>query len=418
MNLRRIFAHAVARRVAYALVAFVLAALGLGQARAQTYSYETCHSNSHGWSNDLPASNNGWALLCPDREAAYSSSAARWASWNPGKPLPSPDVGTTSTGFGYVFYSRHASGALYDIGRYWRLDQECPEGQEWNPATNTCDGPEVCTAKPPLPAASINAPGGGDRVCSDGCAYACSGASVTLTIDGIQRTACAASWNPTGFCSVSDPAPLEPVTDTDGDGTSDENDGSPNNPGSNGTNAGQDESRACGGEGQPECAEDGSNAGSGNGNTSGGGGNCQTPPVSSGDAILAQIAFQTWATRCAIEGNANEGGGSGDGGGPGNGNGDGEQPDWTKGEGPAAPTDDTDYIGEQTRWELPVSTDLLDQENIFGGGSCEHFSIPIWRGVTVSTADFEGWCTLQQILRGLILIFGAFSAIQILLGRW
>lgn len=40
--------------------------------------------------------------------------------------------------------------------------------------------------------------------------------------------------------------------------------------------------------------------GDGDENSSGGGGDCGAPPVSSGDALLAQIAHQTWATRCAI----------------------------------------------------------------------------------------------------------------------
>ncbi len=47
----------------------------------------------------------------------------------------------------------------------------------------------------------------------------------------------------------------------------------------------------------------GTGAGDGDedGNESGGGGDCQAPPVSSGDPLLAQIASQAWATRCAIE---------------------------------------------------------------------------------------------------------------------
>ena len=36
-------------------------------------------------------------------------------------------------------------------------------------------------------------------------------------------------------------------------------------------------------------------------NVSSGGGSCASPPVSSGDGIASQIAYQTWATRCAVE---------------------------------------------------------------------------------------------------------------------
>jgi hypothetical protein len=36
-------------------------------------------------------------------------------------------------------------------------------------------------------------------------------------------------------------------------------------------------------------------------NVSSGGGNCNDPPHSSGDGIAAQVAYQTWATRCAVD---------------------------------------------------------------------------------------------------------------------
>jgi hypothetical protein len=73
-------------------------------------------------------------------------------------------------------------------------------------------------------------------------------------------------------------------------------------------------SPTCGGTGQPACA---------NGNTSNGGGTCGSPPVSAGDPLLAQIAYQSWATRCAV---INSGGGADD---HGDANGNG-QPDWTE----------------------------------------------------------------------------------------
>lgn len=37
-------------------------------------------------------------------------------------------------------------------------------------------------------------------------------------------------------------------------------------------------------------------------------------------------------------------------------------------------------------------------------------------GTTVSGADFPHWCNAMLILRGCILIFGAFTAIKILMG--
>lgn len=50
-------------------------------------------------------------------------------------------------------------------------------------------------------------------------------------------------------------------------------------------------------------AINGKDLGAGNetNNTSTGGGSCNSPPVSTGEAITAQIAYQAWATRCAQE---------------------------------------------------------------------------------------------------------------------
>lgn len=396
MNLRRIFANAIARRLAYVLVASLLGWLGIRDAQAQDVS--NCFT---------PVATT--VYYCATRQDAYNASIAvrnqlhnvDLATW----PLQEPVLeGTT-----YRTSIRRSPGGNASVFR--RFVIECPTGYFWDDAAKSCGAP--CEDEPPL--SSVTAPGGADAVCSNGCRYTCSAAvSVVLTIDGVQQTFCNAPWTTSigQTCSASDPAPLPEPVDTDGDGASDPNDASPNNPGS-GANQGQDESRACGAEGQPECSPDGSNSGSGNGNTSGGGGSCQSPPVSSGDAILAQIAFQTWATRCAIEGNANAGTGTGTD--PGSGGQQG-QPDWTKGDGPAVPTDDTDYVSDQTRFGLGVSPDLLDEENIFGNSACAHFSITVW-SQTVSTADFDGWCNLVTILRGLILIFGAYSALQILMGR-
>jgi hypothetical protein len=41
--------------------------------------------------------------------------------------------------------------------------------------------------------------------------------------------------------------------------------------------------------------------GDGNEGTASGGGDCDSPPIVSGDQILAMVATQSWATRCAVE---------------------------------------------------------------------------------------------------------------------
>lgn len=54
--------------------------------------------------------------------------------------------------------------------------------------------------------------------------------------------------------------------------------------------------------GTPSGDKDGSDEGDDKGDENGstGGGDCASPPVNSGDALLSQIATQTWQTRCAV----------------------------------------------------------------------------------------------------------------------
>lgn len=399
MNLGRIFATALARRVAFVVVAAILASFGFsGRANAQTFP--NCNNT------DM-----GGFFACPNREQAYAT--AKGAAQNPVNSGHIVNITNQryhgiqvigSTGqVCYEIYGTNAYGYPRNVNACRSWNTECPVGYTWNDVTYTCGVP--CQGLDPL--TGVHAPGDSPTVCNGGCAYECSGITVLLTIDGQPRSVCGGpNWAPTGaVCTASNPDSIPEVTDTDGDGSSDENDDAPNNPGeSNGSD--QDGSSACGGDGQPEC--DGTNSGSGNGNTSGGGGNCQTPPSSTGDAILAQIAFQTWATRCAIEGNANEGeGGVAVGSG---------QPDWTKGNGPPVPTDDTDYVTEQSSFGIGVNAGMLDQENIFGAGSCPTITGTIY-GRTFSTSSIPAWCQIIVWMRAVILIVGAFTALNILLGR-
>lgn len=397
MNIGRIFASAIARRVAYVVVAIVLAWMGfggevragtlgcnLGQGCTKDQAYNFCAAHAQEAIANVGVARD-WRCLEQSTIFACQMTVPGGTIWSACNPIRGQSGSTHN--------------AYHHVG--------CPAGYEWDDVNKTCGVP--CQDAQPLPAGSVNAPGTGDRICQDGCAYACSGAAVTLTIDRVVRTACAAPWNPAGaVCSAGDPAPLTPVSDADGDGSSDDNDNAPNNPGESGDGSGQDDSRACGGVGQPECAEDGSNAGSGNGNTSGGGGNCQSPPTSSGDAILAQIAFQTWATRCALEGNANAGVGTGDG--PGEGNGDSpldkltnEAAGLDQSQGDADPGD---------AWVDGPSSIDLDSSGLGFGGSC-----PAPPTINGQSIDPDGnLCMLVQIIGALVLA-GAFAHAGYIIGR-
>ena len=111
-----------------------------------------------------------------------------------------------------------------------------------------------------------------------------------------------------------------------------------------------------------------------------------------------------------------DGGGEGEGGdGEGEGDGDGDQPEWTKGDEPAR--DDEGEDDDVTSFGIGISPDLLDREEIFGGGSCPSFPSFQVMGVSVNpSADIPQWCTLVAIMRAAVLIMAAFAALSILTG--
>lgn len=391
MDLRRIFANAIARRVAYVVVAIALAWFGLGDARAQSGpgqypSQLEARLACELWLPNLSNSRTRcylWEYTSGDYTGQPWRYEAQWAS--------NPSLPDAYGGYGIFGFPAGVSG--------------CAGGEVFFDDLMLCDLP--CDQREALgPGAWSGFTNG--FLCKSGCAYGQgSQLSVSIVVDGVEYTS-DTSWVPNGQqCSVaSQPQPVP--TDSDGDGSSDDNDLSPNNPGESGDGGGQDNSTACGGPSQPACSPDGSNEGSGKGNTSGGGGNCQTPPRSSGDAILAQIAFQAWATRCAIEGNANQGGGTG--GTPG-GDGDGvaqeimdyldgngqqledPQDPWIEGDGP-----------EPSDWSLGL-----------GSGSCP---APISETVSLGghsatiAFSFQPLCDLAGLLntvfRALGLLIGAY----------
>lgn len=84
---------------------------------------------------------------------------------------------------------------------------------------------------------------------------------------------------------------------------------------------------------------------------------------------------------------------------------------------PASTGDVAADVASAKNWGIGLSTDRLDTSNMFGGGgSCpEPPSITIM-GKTVSAGDMPYFCNVAAILRALILIFGAYTAIRILMG--
>lgn len=352
------------------------------------------------------AGNASAALSYDDEGKAYAAcqtgKAALLAAY-PGAVVNSPgwdcSVRTSSTNRRCQYYTGQVRGCGYYVGGASTLESDF----NW-PSGQTCATRALETTW------QYNASTGGDQPkCYEGCKY-------TGALDAGSPTG--ASFGATGDLCIAGSFP-SPTFDDDGDGVPNDDDAFPDDPnesadtdgdgiGDNADFAPEDPTDGIDEPGE----EDGDDEGD---NEAHGGGDCNAPPTCSGDGIQCAQLFQQWRTACATEALASEGipGGGGDGEVPGDANGNG-QPDWTEGAAPTGP----DEGGEDdvTEWGLGVSTDLLDEENIFGAGSCPSFDPISIMGVEFDPAEFTWWCTLVSILRGLILIFGALTAIRILLG--
>ncbi len=129
-----------------------------------------------------------------------------------------------------------------------------------------------------------------------------------------------------------------------------------------------------------------------------------------------QLLMQ-WRSACAVEKLAAKQDTPGQGGTQGDANGNGVA-DVLEGRGGVTPIGDgAADVASAKKWGIPLSTDKLDTSNMFGGGgSCPQPPSITIMGKTVSAGDVPYFCRIAAILRGLILIFGAYTAIRILMG--
>ncbi len=147
------------------------------------------------------------------------------------------------------------------------------------------------------------------------------------------------------------------------------------------------------------------------------GGTCDAVPVCTGkgcNAMEYAQLMQQWRATCALEKLAKAGGsGTGD---DTDANGNGV-PDALEGSGDVAdPGDGAADIAASKKFGLGVSTNLLNTENLFGGGSCPEPPSFQLMGQTISGSDFPYWCQAMYLLSILIPLWGAFTAVKILMG--
>lgn len=481
MNIPRLLANAVARRIAVIVVAAVLAWLGLGEARAQ-----------HG---ACPTGGN-----CT-REQAWNAcqvaiAADDVANTNPNTVFQcSTGAGATAIQGAYSSQSK-TGGSWATYGSAFRWYSSCPTGQEWNSYLNQCK--TTCSSRSPSIGSYSSMIPSGSVACIDGCeamvtpvgegtylrtfiggpgsqcgvipndcsqlaGYAfnavtgmcqppfaeCEENEVKDPSTGVCEQGCPAGMilDGNGVCKPKeDDCPPGQVRapsgeclpgegqcavgevrrangtcgrDSDGDGEADEDDDDPENDPDKEFFAGGDNCSS-----PPSCSGGPIDCGMAriqwriDCNTRRSvnitGGACSAMPICVGDNCRAMEhaqLIQQWRAACALEKMA-----AGE-------EGEGPVGDANRNgvadvlEGRFTPSDGGED-GETTVRSIEVSASWLDQDNIFGGGSCPAPISFDLMGKSISSADFEHWCTAMSILRVLILVFGTWTAIQILLGRW
>lgn len=312
--------------------------------------------------------------------------------------------------------------------------KNCPAGSYWNgymgvcePVQKSCpDNQElkdgVCHPKNQCPDGMVSVQGSTPGAVQEGSLY-CKPAENECPAGNVK--------SPSGKCLPGDgqcaagEAKRENGTcgkDKDGDGKADEDDDDPDNDPKKDSASGGDECDAppsCSGN-AIQCIQvkiqwriDCNTRRQVNIN----GGTCEAVPICTGkgcNAMEYAQLMQQWRATCALEKLAKKDGDDKADGSDANGNG---VPDALEGTGDVADAGDGTADVEGTKkFGIGVSTSLLSQENIFGGGSCPQPPTFKLMGQTISGSDFPYWCQAMAILRALILLWGAYTALKILMG--
>lgn len=187
------FGRALVRRVAFIVVAALLAVLGMGNARADSRAPDI--QTASAWCEESAAAASthyGRDTKCIHEqpllrfECEYLSSDGSWKSCR----YFDPNQGSYGTNEARHGYPR--GGA-------------CPDPQQWNHVKKKCVDPSECLLMAPL--GNSNIPGG-FGACKDGCAFS-SGKPVTVSFgDPGKEFTHTKGWKPTGnVCTPDDKAP-------------------------------------------------------------------------------------------------------------------------------------------------------------------------------------------------------------------
>jgi len=460
----RVFASAVVRRVAYVLVALVLAWVGMGKAHAQQVDDARCMGSAQEGAIASPQP------LCSSQQLAYENTG-NWLRINRPTQWNGVITGPACIGNGrYCRYMTSIGGAYIDV-RYYDSQGPCPGGGVWNDATKKCD--VACANRATDGSASFDDSLLVGNYCKDGCVYGVVlGAGETGTFKRVGGRAFVSGAKPTGSsCTTDTPTaiydPDKPVCVSTGGGYSECV--KPNgqhcvtsaagrslcwNPGDTGerittdgtlggdrekvpttptppsnqndpttavestTNVnGQDYNTIIttgtgAGPGQPNTGVPGDGDGNGEGEgdddegTASGGEDCNAAPVTTGDPVLGMVARQSWLERCGTRKGDADGDGVPDYLKPGPGDGDG-----TDG------NDEADAEGGKVK-TVGLGLNVIDQGGLFGGGAGQCPTLGVLDfGIfgTYSLDEQPWWCDLVALMRAAFLILGAYLALRILM---
>lgn len=368
MDFRRILANAIARRIAYVLVAIALAWLGIGNARAQAYgdegaAYAACMANAQMHVDALPTyrygphcekghanfytsqfwscSGSGHAPPCSIGVGSifeFTTACSARPNYVGAPPIstasgtPVPGSLTCMNGCTASWYNNgdgtwtgaHSSSSAPCTPEELRDNcSELGDGWAWNAYAQTCQPPkEVCAAnqsKDALTGECVDSCPVGMKLDADGACSAqeddCPAGNVKAPsgecLPGDGQCAAGEARRPNGTCGK----------DSDGDGEADEDDEDPENDPDKETASGGDSCDSppsCSG-GAIACMQvkiqwriDCNTRKSANVT----GGTCGAVPVCAGkscDALEYAQLLQQWKAACALEALASGAGGGGDG---------------------------------------------------------------------------------------------------------
>lgn len=451
MNLGRIFATALARRVAFVLVALVLGAFGIGTARAVEYptqgeAFLACKAAIADAMSSFPPSSNGqypqvFRDCTPSGSTGYTCVVYANNNSTPRCRAKPGDPWSTSISFTWKAANSCANQPVMQNARLTGSAGGCTAGCEYAPtigggksATSVeVGGQTIFKFDEMAPTGEVCLLGEGlgvpntsqtDECVQDGTLTQCVKANGDLcsqasngkrfcwspTESGVKTSGNeAASKVPAGESANIPPvAPTNggdwkqksstPVTQTvtDNSTTNVQNSTINHYESSYGKEGGGAKGGGAEGEkggGGGSGSGDGDGDGDGHGEVSGGG-SCEEPiACSGGDPVLCAIARQQYLARCEADARFKEG--------------HGDIPVEDVG-------DDPDPADGHRRVTLGLGR--IDQSGFLGGGSCPQFEVAD-TSFGPFQVDGDQWCQLIGVARVCLLLLGAFIALGILMGR-